>query len=75
VIILVYFSRFGMLHQEKSGNPVGKTAEKGWSLIDWQGKSCDYESWTFSLLAVVDRVTRLGEFTPIGWLFTQGIFF
>jgi hypothetical protein len=23
-VILVYFSRFGMLHQEKSGNPVFK---------------------------------------------------
>jgi hypothetical protein len=50
---LVYFHHFGMLYQNKSGNP---------------GPKQGIRRTEFS-------VTRLGEFSPIGRMFSLGSFF
>jgi hypothetical protein len=67
VVILVYFSRFGTLYQEKSGNP-GPTWIQ--SLTD----SSFFCAARIEALWTIVGVTRLGEFSLFGRFFTLGRF-
>jgi hypothetical protein len=71
-----YFPRFGKLYQEKSGNPVPakNVCFKIIVLLPCQMGSSEKSILVVSSNHVENRVTRLGEFSPIGRLFTLGSF-
>jgi hypothetical protein len=88
---LVNFFRFSMLYPEKSGNPVKSAKVLGEYKYDFSlHRTCqsfryNYLRVLFLLKAticerwhcpgIVFRVTRMGEISPIVWLFTFGRFF